>query len=315
MPTYLALLALIPLFYALGKGADVLVENAQIISKKLALPLFVVGLILGLMTSMPEIAVSINSLFDDVPNLSVGNLMGGVLVVICCILGIGAIVNRSIHTDGKMRNILPLAGYLLTGILAGADGSYRLYEGIILFGLYPVMIYLLYRNQHSLPDFRLIFIRESKIMIDLVKIIAGIAVVILASHFIVDITVDLLHRFDIPPFLIGLLIFSLGTNLPELIITIKSWRKRASDLSISHLLGSAATNIWVLGGIALWTPITVVPRTSFFLAAGAIIVTLVLIVIFYRTGRKLSRLEGFILFGIYVLFLISQITFNTEYLP
>lgn len=315
MPTYLALMLLIPLFYALGKGADILVENAQNISKKLGLPLFVVGLILGLMTSMPEITVSINSLVSGVPNLSVGNIVGGVLVIICCILGISAIVNRSIHTDGKLRNVLPLAGYLLAGILAGMDGRYQLYDGIILFCLYPAMMYLLYRNQRSLPDLRLMFIRESKIMIDLVKIIAGIAVVILASHVIVDITVELLHRFDIPPFVIGVLVFSIGTNLPELIITIKSWRKRAGDLSISHLLGSAATNIWILGGIALWTPVSVVPRNSFFLAAGVIVVTLVLIVVFYRTGKKFSRLEGMILLGVYALFLIGQLTLGATYLP
>lgn len=53
MITILTLLGLLVLFYALGLCADLVIKHIRSIGKKLGIPIFVLGLMLGLLTSLP----------------------------------------------------------------------------------------------------------------------------------------------------------------------------------------------------------------------------------------------------------------------
>ena len=79
--------ALVILFYLLGKSADLMVLNVRRLGEALGVKIFAFGIVLGFLTSFPEIAVGVNSLLLDIRSLSLGNLFGGILVTFGLILG------------------------------------------------------------------------------------------------------------------------------------------------------------------------------------------------------------------------------------
>ncbi len=112
---------------------------------------------------------------------------------------------------------------------------------------------------------------------------------------------------NISKLFVGLVIFSIGTNLPEISIALASWRKKSSELSLSHLVSSSFTNVLLLGLLASFNTINFQVNISYWLVAIFMFLLLILFSIFYYTGKKLSRNEGFILVFIYLLFLVSSI--------
>ncbi len=80
-------------FVFLVKGADLFVDNASGIAKKLGVSPVVIGLtIVAFGTSMPELAVSVTAALQG------GNVIGSNLFNILCILGVSALLHP-IHVE------------------------------------------------------------------------------------------------------------------------------------------------------------------------------------------------------------------------
>ena len=112
MPVYLSFFILAGLFLLLGTSANIVVDNIKKIGKKLRIPTFLLGLMLGILTSFPELSIAINTSIKGIQDVSVGNLFGGIFVVFCITLGLGLILNRKIKTDGKITTPLPAFAFL-----------------------------------------------------------------------------------------------------------------------------------------------------------------------------------------------------------
>lgn len=68
----------------------------------------------------------------------------------------------------------------------------------------------------------------------------------------------LCRSFGIPPLIIGMTVVSIGTSLPELIVSFSAAQHGQMDLAVGTALGSNITNILlILGGAALLHPLTV----------------------------------------------------------
>ena len=132
----------------------------------------------------------------------------------------------------------------------------------------------------------------------------GIIFVLLSSHWIIKITLDLLNHVNVSELVIGVLIFAIGTNLPEITITITSWRKKASELSLSHLVSSAFTNVLMLGILASIRPITFVIEPAYLALTIFMGLILISFLFFYHSNKRMDRREGLVLLSTYILFLI-----------
>jgi cation:H+ antiporter len=127
----------------------------------------------------------------------------------------------------------------------------------------------------------------------------------------VKITIDILSKTDFSNLIIGLVIFSVGTNLPEIIIAISSWKLKASELSLSHLVSSAFTNILMLGILVMFKPINFVVSSEYYSMAFYLVLTVGLFLYFSYARKKLDRKEGIILLSVYILFLLTNIFLMT----
>ncbi len=303
MPILLDSLKLLLLFIALGWSANFAVKNIKYLGAVLKIRLFAFGILLGLITSLAELSLGINATIDSATALSVGNLLGGTIVMLGPVLGASLLLNRKIATDGRLAPLIPTVLVIFSSILFGVDGKYGFLDGIAMIGLYIGLIFYLYRLNHFNNHKHIEIIDSNRVSRAVVLAIAGITGILIASHWIIGITLDLLKHIQVSQLVIGLIFFSIGTNLPEISIAITSWRKKSSELSLSHLLSSSFTNVLVLGVLALLRPIVFDTDSAFWIVALFLGVILTLFVYFYHSGKKMDRREGMILLMIYAMFI------------
>jgi len=309
MGTTLSIISLIGLFLILGLSADQVAKNLRIIAAKLGLPIFLFGLLLGLLTSFPEIAIAVNAVNNGIQGLSVGNLIGGMIALLSLIMGISVVLHGEVKNDGRLSFLAISFAYIITPLILATDGQLDFKDGLVLIILYfVIMAYLYYTNRDS-SGIKVSIVVESKVIKELMIALIGIALVVVASHYIIIITQDLLTQYNLSPFVIGLIFFPIGTNLPELTVAVASWRRRDKELSFSNLLGSAITNVMMIGILVAVAPYAVKHVYSYTIAFITLAVVLTLLFIFYRTGKRLAHWEGWILIAVYLIFLAFQLIY------
>lgn len=303
---FIYILIIFTLFIILGISADVTVNNIKKIASTLKLKLFTFGIILGIITTLPEIFLGINATFDNIASVSVGNLLGGIIILFGLVLGLILILNNKIKTDDRFDLILPQLLVIFSPILLGLDGVYNLLDGLIMVGLYVGLILYLYKSNKSLekiPNEKILF-HKTHLTKAIIFSILGISTILISSHWIIEYTLKILNSVKVEQILLGTIIFAIGTNLPEITIAFTSWLKKSSELSLSHILSSAFTNIFVLGILSIIKPIFFTINTHFLLLILFLTIFLILFLIFYHSEKKLDRKEGVIFVVTYIIFLI-----------
>ncbi len=303
-------LLLFLLFLLLGILADFLVENVTHIGKALRIRIFTFGILLGLVTTLPELFLGIKASIDQVGALSVGNILGGVVVILGLVLGMSLILHREILTHSKLSSLLPMIFVIFSPILFGLDGSFGLFDGISMIGLYLGLIFYLYQKNHFGNSFGFGIVNRNTLNKALFLSVSSIIGILITSHFIVERTLHLLESIDVNEFIIGLLVFSFGTNLSEIIIAITSWKKKVFDLSLSHILSSTFTHVLVLGILAVFQPIYFKIDVNYWVTAFFLGITLLLFAYFYHSDKKMERREGWILVCVYFLFILTSFYFG-----
>jgi len=87
-------------------------------------------------------------------------------------------------------------------------------------------------------------------------IIVGFLLLIFGADLLVRGSSNIANRFHIPEMIIGLTIVAFGTSMPELVITISSANKGATDLIMGNAIGSNLCNLlFILGITAMLRPI------------------------------------------------------------
>ncbi len=91
-------------------------------------------------------------------------------------------------------------------------------------------------------------------MLELLYLVLGLLGLVLGSHLIIQSSINLAEHFKISQLFFGLIILSIGTNLPELVVTINASIQRVagietSGLVIGQILGSCMGQIALSLGI------------------------------------------------------------------
>lgn len=298
-------------FYLLSKSANLIVVNLKRLGHKLGIPMYFLGLVLGLFTSLPESVIGINSVINGIEDVAFGNLFGGTLVVLAFILGINAIMNRSIKTGGHQKNFVLIMIFILLPIIFGLDGMLGIVDGSVLIACYILLMYRMYLTTKGEEVVEQRRHNKRKIYKGIFWIILGITGLVVLSSLIVNTTELLLNETGISQFTLGLVLFAIGTNLPEITIAFKALENKSKELSYSNILGSAAANPFLIGIISFLKPLNFHLDMSYILMAVFTMVLVIALYIFYKTDSKFTRNEGFVLVWIYLLFVCCEIISQT----
>ncbi len=299
------LFLLFVLFFLLAKAADIVIVGIRGIAEKLNINLYFAGILLGFFTSLPEMSIAWSTLASRAVDASVGNLYGGTIVLFGFILGFSLVVNRVVRTDGRWKSILPITLYLALPILLALDGRLGSSDsGILILGYFLVLYYTYTKHEPEMVS--LSSQARETVAPEVLTIIAGLVGVFLSAHLIVRTTLSILVLYPLPLFSVGLIVYGLGTNLPEIVISIRSWRQNIRDLSVSNLLGSAITNGLIFGALAFVTPLLIQRDPQFMITSIALIGLLAIVTIAYHSHKRFTRGEGYALLAAYGTFLLAS---------
>jgi cation:H+ antiporter len=290
LESFIDILTIIVCILALWKGAELVVNSATRIARRIGMSDLVIGLtVVAIGTSAPEFAVSVLAALEGQSDISVGNVVGSNIFNLGFILG-GLAVLRGIATTKTMvyRDGGMLIATTVLLILFMLDLTLSRVESAVLLILLVAYIgFLIYRRAESEEH-----IPEGTFnWLDVPKFIAGIAVIVAAGHFFVEAASDLARLIGLSEWVIGVTIVAIGTSAPEIATSLVALLRGQSGMSAGNLVGSDIFNLLgVLGLAGLLTPMTVNPaaQSSIFLLGGMVL----LVVVMMRSGWRLSRWEG-----------------------
>ncbi len=138
----------------------------------------------------------------------------------------------------------------------------------------------------------------------ILRTIFSIIGIIITSDLIVDSAVYIAESLNVSQKIIAMTIIVIGTSLPELTITLVSAKKGEFDMAIGNIIGTNIFNICVVLGL----PITIFGTISSnaFNLVDLVVVLLagLLLFIFGRSDRELSRREGIIMLIVVIVYYI-----------
>jgi cation:H+ antiporter len=145
-----------------------------------------------------------------------------------------------------------------------------------------------------------------------VLLLLGFALLIKGADWLVDGSVALAKRFGISDLIIGLTIVSMGTSMPELIVSIIASLNGSSELAIGNVLGSNIANVLLILGttaIVCNLPVhrnTILSEVPFSLAAALLVGFLANAGVgddMQGTALVISRIDGIIILFFFFLFM------------
>ena len=159
------------------------------------------------------------------------------------------------------------------------------------------------------------FERCFPMLIPVLLFMAGLVCLIKGGDWFVDGAVGFAHRFHMPELLIGATVVSIGTTLPEVMVSAQAALEQNSGISYGNAIGSVICNTSLIAALTVAIHPSAVdkktlrlPVAAFFLAAAFYSA------IAYTTGNFL-RIHGLMLlamFLIYIIITVSQMKKSPE---
>lgn len=287
-----------------------LVRALVIISHFLKISEFLIGfIIMSIASTLPELFVGINSALAKEPILSLGNIIGTIIVNLGLVCGISTLLARRIPIRFKIMRISSVSTSLFLIVLALiiilAKGISRL-GALILISLYLLYLGFLFGK------IKKVVVKEEfprwKVVLAPLVAILSIFALHLSAQYVVKYGIAISTDLNLNSIFIGLFFIALGTSLPELVFAIHAIISRHAGLVIGNLLGANLIDLTlVLGTTALIEPIRIgifqilLPLTTAFVIS-------VVFITFAESGRNLTWLEGISLIFLYILFLMIQLS-------
>jgi len=304
---------------ALIVGADFIVNQSEKIAKHFNLSEFVIGAtIIALGTSLPEMAASIAATFNNKLDMAISNAIGSNIFNISLVLAIIFLISRNIKPTRDFFSkdttwaLVPIMLFILMSI----DGVIGKLDAILLLTLmFAYMLFLLNdtHKEKGLPPLNDEEDQKSDQKFNWITTIAllsiGFIFVISGAHFAVESASGIAHNFGVSEWVIGIVLVSFGTSLPELVISVSAALKGKVDMAIGNIIGSNLANITLVVGLsALVKELPISLATHAFDISAMVVATIMLI---YITANKLyNRPAGISLLILLILFLDHTVKYK-----
>jgi len=296
---------------ALIWGAELIIKQSEAIALKYNIPEFIIGAtLIALGTSLPEMAASIAASLNHKPEIAISNVIGSnilnITLVLASVFLIATRINpkRDFFAKDSTWALVPV----LVFILMILDGVISRFDAVLLLLLMGAYLLFLLQDAKSIPLEELddIDLSHFSWLMVISILIGGFILVIVGAHFTVESASEIAKSFGISEWIIGIVMISLGTSMPELVVSISAAMKGKVDMAIGNIIGSNLANTTVvLGTAALANPMPLKAPAYLFDIATMLVATLILV---FLTANKLyTKSAGISLVIILGLFLNNTI--------
>ncbi len=253
---------------ALIFGADFIIRDSERIALHFNIPHFVIGAtLIGLGTSLPEMAASMMASADGKSEMAVANVIGSVTFNITLVLGLVFLIAKNMtpkrdlfRLDSAWIIMPPLMFILMT-----LDGEISRFDGLLFLLMMAAYLYFLFTT--SADEFELDEDLEKEKFNwskSVVMLGAGFVLTIIGANYVVESGSNIARMFEVSEWIIGLFLIALGTSLPELVVSLVAIKKGNADMSVGNIIGSNVANFsMVLGGASMINPLSMSGAASF----------------------------------------------------
>jgi len=298
-------------FAVLIKAAELLVDGASSIAKRLQISPIVIGLtIVAFGTSAPELIVNIFASAGGNTEIAIGNILGSNISNVLLILGVSAMIYPLATKKNTVWKEIPLSllAAMILGVMAndmlidgGSFSGLTRTDGIVLLGFFSIFLYYTFGIAKMSGETNNEEIRQFGYMKSTFYIIFGLAGLALGGKWIVDGAVKISGFFNVSQSLISLTIVAIGTSLPELATSAVAAYKRQPDIAIGNVVGSNIFNIfWILGISSVIRPLPFYPKSVVDILMTVFASLILFFVMFIGKKHTVERWQGIMMVLIYV---------------
>jgi len=294
-------------------GGELLVRGSVGIALKLQVPKVIIGLTLvAFATSAPELIVSIIAALRGKSDIALGNVVGSNIANIGLILGGTALVFKMSALRLTYRNdwIFLIVANILLGVFLFLGGINRLagFVFVVILIGYNVQKIASARKQRNLQIGEEFDVDAMPIWKGLLLLILGAVGLKFGAQLFVGGISSLALNFGLSERFVSVTLVAFGTSVPELAASFMAAKKGESDIAIGNIIGSNIFNILsVLGITAIIKPIVVQNQAlvQYDFPVSVLLTVLIIPLMGLFKVDRLDRLEGALLLGLYVIFIVS----------
>ena len=249
---------------ALIYGADFIIKESERIALHFDISHFVIGATLvAFGTSLPEMAASMMASSAGKSDMAVANVVGSVIFNITLVLGVVFLIAKNMNPKRNLFDrdsawvIVPVVLFFIMA----QDGEIGRFDGILyLLLMASYIIFLFTGSKEDLAgEIDDSLIKEKFNWTKTVILLAiGFTLTIGGASFVIESGANIARNFGISEWIIGIFLISLGTSLPELVVSLVAVKRGNAEMSIGNIIGSNVANFsMVLGAASLINPLTV----------------------------------------------------------
>ena len=284
----------------------------MLVNKFAISPVVVGATVVALGTSLPELIVSTIFSFNDQSLKVYGNIVGSNIANISLALGLVYIMSQlKIEYQSIKRDILFLISTTLLFVMLILNNLLDMRFGFLLLFLFAIYLSMI-----------IIDTRREKVEARLVdKIEEGylfylfLGIFLLSSgSFMFDYSSNQIAIFfNVGDMLLGVTLIAIGTSAPEIVTSMVSLRKNENEFVIGNIIGSNLMNILIVIGVSSIISTIDISDINYNTTYAHSILLLGSSIFLYsqlRMNSTSNRIDGFLLFGLYFVFLFFTYKYN-----
>jgi cation:H+ antiporter len=241
-------------FVLLMLGGEFVVQGAITIANRLRVPPLLIGFtVVAIGTSLPELAVALEAVSRESPDIAVGGILGSNVANVMLVLGTASLIGAASETGpGISRDagaVAAATAILLAVVLVG-EIVWQL-GVLMLLGLvaYYAYSYRISKSEEGATDEDDSWLPDN-MMLTILATIVGAYMIWNGAEILIEGATGLASRYGITESVIGLSIVALGTSLPELAVTLVAGLRKQGGVAVGNILGSNVINIMGILGVA-----------------------------------------------------------------
>lgn len=292
------------------RGATLATTYSAKIAESFRISRYVIGfIVVAIISILPETFISINAALNGTPEFGLGTLFGSNIADLTLIFAIIILATgRSLKVESKILNnhsVYPFM--LLLPLILGLNGHFSRLEGLALMIAGGIFYYISLRN--NAENIPIPTVQGGKLK-NSAMLLFSMTILLVGAHFTVTSATELAGFLKISPILIGMLVVGLGTTIPELFFSLKSAKHEEDSMAIGDILGTVLADATIVVGIlALISPFSFPPKIVYVTGVFMVVASFILFR-FMKSGRSISKREGYALFFFWLIFVLTEFIIN-----
>jgi len=305
-------------------GGEALVRGASTIAVKLKLSPLIIGLVVvSAATSAPELAVTMDAVYEGQSGLAVGNVIGSNIINILVILGISALISPVVIKRRVLSFDIPvMVGITVLLFALSLDGNISFLDGALLLAglVFHIVMSITVGRKYipavdEVPNSLPLNSKPVSIWLALLLLAIGIGLLVVGAQLLVSGATNIASALGVSDLVIGLTVVAIGTSFPELATVIVAIRRGEKDMAVGNIVGSNIFNI----GLVLGLPAVVfeggieVPTAAIALDMPLMLATALALLPIAFTGFVIRRWEGGLFVSLYLAYTLYVVLASTEH--